>query len=197
MNLKVSAARLGVCLSFILLCTNSPTMALLQFPSHRVLTETNHASNINAPFLSHNLQAEQAELSLPFLIPSLCLHLPSLSLLIFPPLALLPASLRHTRVPLSFGSEGCDERQREAEEEKSERMQWSVLTNAVRKKLLTQWKRGLKKRWAECTNHRLSPGDAVVKGLGNTSMDSLCSKITVFRVSSLLICVKKKNKLIS
>lgn len=51
-------------------------------------------------------------LSPSFLIPSLCLHLPSLSLLIFPPLALLPASLRHTRVSLSFGSEGWDERQR-------------------------------------------------------------------------------------
>lgn len=101
-------------------------MAALQFPTHRVLTETNHASNTTSPFLTPHLQSDQAArflLSPSFLILPLCLHLPSLLLLIFPPLALLPASVRHTRVSLSFGSEGWNERQRETREEKSGRMQ--------------------------------------------------------------------------
>lgn len=117
-----SCSRQTWSLSFILLRTNSPNMELLEFPSHRALTETNHPSNTNSPRLAHHLQSAQAAPFLfppSFLVPSLCLHLRSLSplppsLLIFPPLALLPASLRHTRVSLSFGSEGWDETQREA-----------------------------------------------------------------------------------
>lgn len=49
----------------------------------------------------------------------LCLHLPSLAL-IFPPLALLQTSIIHTRVSLSFGSEGWDEKWREAREGRKE-----------------------------------------------------------------------------
>lgn len=120
-----SGRRLTQSLSFLLLSTNSSTTVVLHFPSHRVLADTNLPPNTNSPLLSHHLQSEQAVLFLfspSFLIPSLCLHLPSLPLLIFLPLALLPASLRHTRVSLSFGSEGWDERRREAREERGGRM---------------------------------------------------------------------------
>lgn len=90
-------------------------MEVLYFPSHRVLTETNHTTNTNPPFLT--AFTVRAEWSLFSSLPlPLCLHLPSLSLLIFPPLALLPVSLRDTRVSLSFAREGGDERQREARE---------------------------------------------------------------------------------
>ncbi len=37
-------------------------MVVLQFPSHRVLTETDHPSNTNSPLLSRHLQSEQAVL---------------------------------------------------------------------------------------------------------------------------------------
>lgn len=104
--------------SFILLCANSPTMVVLQFPSHRVLTETNHPFNnkLSSSFTPFTVRTSCAFPPLPpsFLVPSLCLHLPSLSRLIFSPLALLPASSRRTRVSLSFGREGWDERRREA-----------------------------------------------------------------------------------
>lgn len=90
-------------------------MEVLYFPSHRVLTETNHTTNTNPPFLT--AFTVRAEWSLFSSLPlPLRLHLPSLSLLIFPPLALLPVSLGDTRVSLSFAGEGGDERQREARE---------------------------------------------------------------------------------
>lgn len=54
-------------LRFILLCTNSSTMVVVQFPSHRVLTEINHPSKTNSPLLSHHLQSEHAA---PFLLPT-------------------------------------------------------------------------------------------------------------------------------
>lgn len=60
-----SCSRQTWSLSFILLCRNSPAMVVLHFPSHRVLTETNHPSSTNSPLLSHHLQSEQAA---PFLL---------------------------------------------------------------------------------------------------------------------------------
>lgn len=104
--------------SFIMLRTNSPTMAVLQFPSHRVQTETNHPFIPNSRLLSHHLQSEHTVFFLvspSFLIPPL---LPSSPLPLSSHLSTSgsAASLRHTRVSLSFGSEGWDERQREARE---------------------------------------------------------------------------------
>lgn len=62
-NLK-SCSRHTWSLSFILLCCNSPAIVVLHFPSHRVLTETNHPSSTNSPLLSSHTIYSQNRLRL-------------------------------------------------------------------------------------------------------------------------------------
>lgn len=112
-------------------------MAFLHFPSHRVLTEMNHASNTFP-------QTIYSQSRLCFTVTRFFPPLPSFllflafpcspfALLIFPPLALLPVSLRVTRVSLSFDSEGLDERWSEAERGEGACNDPSWLMHLVRK----------------------------------------------------------------
>lgn len=61
--------------SFALLRTNSWTIEVLYFPSHRVLTETNHTTNTNPPFLTaFTIRADWSLLSsLPLPLAFICL----------------------------------------------------------------------------------------------------------------------------
>lgn len=126
-------------------------MAVLWFLSHGILNETNHFSNGNSPFLTLHLQSDQAAcflLSPSFLIPPLLAFIcppsrfSSFHLWLYcQPSSDTPGFPFHLVV-----RDGMTDGERQ---EKSGGMQWSVLMNAVREKVLMRWKKSLKEeiRW--------------------------------------------------